>query len=89
MLFNNALSNTEITGTKPKTTVYCRLASLMKIFVVYFKTRLSMRSSYKYFRLQIRAGNRVNITEFLVVLRGRFCISFDYLKPFADMHFKV
>jgi len=64
MLFNNVVSNTEITGTEPKTTVSCRLGSLMKIFVVYFKTRLSIRSSYKYFCLQIRVSHTVNITEF-------------------------
>jgi len=45
VLFSNAVSNTEITGTEPKITVYCWLGSLMKIFVVYIKTRLSMSSS--------------------------------------------
>ena len=42
MLFNNAVPNTETIGTEPKITMYCRLGRLMKIFVVYFKTRLSM-----------------------------------------------
>jgi hypothetical protein len=63
VLFKNVVSNTEITGTETKITVYCRLVGLIKIFVVYFKTRPSMGSSYKYFRLQIRVGNTVNISE--------------------------
>jgi len=64
VLFNNTVSNTEITGTGTKITLYCWLGSSMKIFVVYFKTRLSMSSSYKYFCLQIRVRNTVNTTEF-------------------------